>query len=150
MTHSRRVELKFQNHIIDSYEKFGGYARKWASDLQVGPPDLVGAMPEIGQHLMEVKHRPEFGDTKMSMPNPMDKKQIDVAKRYINANGVVFLGVVGKSSKAIGSTLSLFDPLDPQIDYEEDWALPYVGGIGFMLNLNAFKRILSWQNSKKH
>ena len=54
---AKRVELKFQDHLIDSYSRQGGYARKWASEWQGGVQDLICSIPPIGLHLIEVKHR---------------------------------------------------------------------------------------------
>lgn len=104
-----RKELKFQDHIIDSYKLAGGHARKWATDLQVGMPDLICALPILGVHLVEVKHRPDW---KIGAPyaNPLSIKQKLEAVKYSNAGGCVFGMVVVGSEDAVGSHLVIFDP----------------------------------------
>jgi len=49
-------ELNVQANILKSVIKGGGFGRKWASDFQVGVPDLILAMPGLGLWLCEVKH----------------------------------------------------------------------------------------------
>lgn len=106
---SKRQELKFQDHIVDSYGLAGGYAKKWASEMAVGNPDLVCALPGVGVHLVEVKHRPDWrlGN---EYANPLTAKQMQVARDYTKAGGVVFGAVVFGSVKALGAFLFFFDP----------------------------------------
>lgn len=52
-------ELTVQKNILTSVIKGGGFGRKWASDFQVGMPDLILAMPRLGTWLCEVKHEHE-------------------------------------------------------------------------------------------
>ena len=128
-----RKEIPFQNHIMDSYEAHGGKARKWATELQVGVPDLICSLPVFGVHLAEVKHRPEFGCVgKMVMPNPLAPKQVSVAREFINGGGLVVMMVVAQSEKALGSWLYMFDPLCLNID-ATGWVprVPYVPGRKF-------------------
>lgn len=104
-----RKELKFQNHIIDSYKHCGGMAKKWASEWQAGPPDLVASLPDFGIHLIEVKHRPSFGNKNIAIENPMTGLQQKTAKDYINAGGRVFLAII-RGDKALNSQITYVDP----------------------------------------
>lgn len=104
---AKRVELKFQDHLIDSYSRQGGYARKWASEWQGGVQDLICSIPPIGLHLIEVKHRPTFG-LHSCILNPMEPLQREVAKKYLVAGGVVLLCVVGDGVDAVNSTAYFF------------------------------------------
>lgn len=120
----RRVELKFQDHICDSYAACHGYARKWATEWQVGMPDLVASLPHYGCHLAEVKHRPEFvmgGDYK----NPLDPKQRQVARKYTEGGGLVFGLVVIESIKALESSLTIFDPSVETVCIRPHNTVPY-------------------------
>ncbi len=114
MTADKRNELVFQGHIIDSYKRCGGHARKWATELMVGMPDLICALPGWGVHLVEVKHRPMWRLGR-DYPNPMTDKQRYEAGLYRNGGGRVFGFVVVESDRALGSFLVVFDPLLPQI-----------------------------------
>lgn len=124
---ARQQELKFQSHILDSYERAGGYGRKWATDLQVGVPDLIASLHGWGTHLIEVKHRPTWdGDEKS---NPLNSKQIQIAKKFYNAGSLVLGAVVVGETKALGSVLCFFDPkLD---DFKPIIRSMYVMGKGF-------------------
>lgn len=108
-------ELSFQKHLIDSYKRWGGFARKWSSEWQAGPPDLVCAHPLIGTHLVEVKHRPTFGNKRITITNPMDTHQYVTAKKYIEAGGRVYLAIV-RGDKAINAQVAYFDPLLKELD----------------------------------
>lgn len=123
-------ELAFQKHIIDSYKNAGGHARKWASEWQAGPPDLICALPGVGVHLIEVKHLPTFGENVVK--NPMTSQQVNEAKRYIDAGGLAFLGVVS-GTKAIYARLWLFDPLVEKIDPKQSISCKYVPGEKFQV-----------------
>lgn len=109
---SARNELLFQNHIIDSYQNLGGNARKWASEWQKGVPDLIATTLQHGLHLVEVKHRPDFG--RMSINNPLEKKQKEICKEYLSSGANVF-GMLVSGEKALGSKLYIFDPLCEKI-----------------------------------
>lgn len=126
----RRVELKFQDHIIDSYKACGGYARKWATDMQVGLPDLCAALPGIGGHWVEVKHRPEWSILKREYGNPLDKMQVRNARLYMDAGALVFGAVIVEGSNAIGSHLVIFHPLAPVL-MTDHTIYPYVPGKGY-------------------
>lgn len=127
----RQTELKFQNHIIDSYEKCGGRARKWASEWQKGMPDLICSLPGVGGHLLEVKHRPEFGPMKRIIKNPLEPKQRDEAKKYIEAGCAVFVAIIACETLALKSRLLLFDPLADLMYYNEEESVPYEPGKGY-------------------
>ncbi len=124
----KRNELAFQGHIIDSYKYFGGYAKKWASELQKGVPDLIATTREHGLHLAEVKHRPEFG--KVSINNPLESKQQLVCREYIEGGSRVF-GFLVSGEKAVKSRLYIFDPLCEKLDPKELKWVPYVIGLKF-------------------
>lgn len=111
---NKRAELKFQKHIIDSYIIQGGYARKWATQLAVGEPDLVATVPVVGQHLAEVKHRPDWviGGT---YKNPLTPKQKDEAIKFINGGGRCVALIVVGSTSAIGSKLVVCDPTQHEV-----------------------------------
>lgn len=124
MSDARR-ELKFQDHIIDSYKLQGGHARKWATDLQVGMPDLICAIASIGVHLIEVKHRPTWrrgGE----YTNPLTAKQQFEASKYKGAGGLVFGCVVIEGQDAIGSYLAIFDPVRASVQLSR--YVPYAPG----------------------
>lgn len=109
-TAKRKAELKFQDHIIASYRYQGGYARKWASDMQVGVPDLIAALPDFGCHLAEVKHRPDWALDGQVRANPLDAAQARMARKYIEGGSLVLGYVIIGTSNALGSTLVAFDP----------------------------------------
>lgn len=112
---SRKKELLYQRHIIDSYKMCGGYAAKWATDLSVGKPDLVCALDDFGCHLVEVKHRPDWS-MDHHYKNPLTDKQVQAARDYINAGGIsVSMVVVGRGSMAIDSKLYVFSSLAPTV-----------------------------------
>jgi len=104
-----RNELRFQNHIIDTYKIEGGTGKKWASEWTVGNPDLILSCRGVGVHLAEVKHRPTFSPER-TIKNPMAAKQQQAARQFIEAGGTVFLFIV-VGEKALGSTLLVYDPL---------------------------------------
>lgn len=49
------IEIEWQRKIIEWVRGRGGHARKWATELAIGVPDLVVALPETGVVLAEVK-----------------------------------------------------------------------------------------------
>lgn len=102
-----RKELKFQGHIIDSYKIQGGLAKKWATQLTVGVPDLVCSMQDFHCHLMEVKHRPDWTVGK-TYQNPLTAKQLSTARKYEGAGSLITLGLIAHSTEALGSSLYLF------------------------------------------
>ena len=110
-----RRELAFQNHIIDSYARWGGFARKWTSEWQKGPPDLVCTHPSLGLHLVEAKHRPSFGNKRICIRNPLEPKQYDTIKKYIEGGAIVYLAIV-RGEKAPASQIAYFNPLQEQLD----------------------------------
>lgn len=119
----KRSELKFQAHIIDSYKTSGGYACKWNDEYGKGKPDLVAAHFFPGQHLVEVKHRPDFDLSRKSCPNQLDPRQKVELKKFMNAGGKAYACLVINSENAIGSMLAFFDPLDDTWDLEDAvWA----------------------------
>ncbi len=131
-----RNELAFQTRIVDSYAKCGGFARKWASDMQAGQPDIIACLPEFGVHLTEVKHEPEFGVAMRSIANPMTKLQRLVCQSYEVAGGLVFLSVIGESERAIGSFLYVFPTsVERLVPSGAIWATPYVPGRGYDMNV---------------
>jgi hypothetical protein len=139
----RKQELIFQNHLIDSYKAQGGYAKKWASDLMVGNPDLICAFPGIGQHLVEVKHRPQFSPYDGNgWKNQLEPKQIYECKRHIEGGGAVLAGVIIGSVSALNSFLCFFDPREPVWTLREMLIAKYVPGQGYRLDgvLNNAKR----------
>lgn len=134
MSKQRQVELKFQDHLIDSYKHCGGFARKWASEWQVGNPDLIATLPALGLHLVEVKHRPDWnldwGATRY-YENPLDKMQVRSARLYREGGGLVAGVVIVGSVKALGSTAVIFDPLNTMVDLQSAYHVPYIAGKGF-------------------
>lgn len=122
----KRRELPFQGYIIDSYERQGGYGRKWATELAVGVPDLILSMRPFGCHLMEVKHRPEWDGSERE--NPLTPKQVQIAKKYYEAGALVLGAVITLQTKAIGSALHFFDPkLDRFVSIASSGYKPGVG-----------------------
>lgn len=94
----KRRELVFQGHIIDSYKGAKGYARKWASEWQVGVPDLICSLRGSGGHLMEVKHRPNWCN-KPVQDNPLEPKQQEICKDYMVGGCLVLIAVVAGGEK---------------------------------------------------
>lgn len=126
----RRAELAFQGKIIDGYGRDGGRARKWATHMQVGVPDLVAALPGVGAHMAEVKHRPLWA-VGVDHPNPLDAIQIKRAREYIDAGAlVVGMAVIG-SAEARQSVLVVFDPLSDAVVWESSVPTPWVPGRGY-------------------
>lgn len=123
-----RRELKFQDHIIDSYKLAGGHARKWATDLQVGMPDLICSLLGYGCHLVEVKHRPEWRPG-LTYDNPLTLKQQLEARKFKEAGAKVHGFVVAGDTDAVGSFLILIDPLADRVKMER--YVPYVAGKKF-------------------
>ncbi len=131
----RRTELKFQNHIIDSYQNCGGRARKWASEWQKGMPDLICSLPGVGGHLLEVKHEPEFGGIRKVIKNPLAPKQRNEAEKYIAAGCPVFAAIVCCGVLATGTKLALFHPMSDVFYFFEDQSVPYVAGHGYDMRM---------------
>lgn len=77
-------ETNDQLDIIKSIKAEGGYAKKWASRFVVGVPDLVGALPGVGNFLMEVK---KLGE------KPTAKQEHEL-KLNTAAGGLSFLTIV--------------------------------------------------------
>lgn len=127
MTEARR-ELKFQDHIIDSYKLAGGHARKWATDLQVGMPDLICSLLGYGCHLVEVKHRPAWRPG-LVYPNPLTLKQRFEMSKYKGAGAKVHGFAIAGGTDAIGSVLVLFDPTADQV--KVDRYVHYIAGKKF-------------------
>lgn len=123
-----RKELKFQDHIIDSYKMAGGHARKWATDLQVGMPDLICSLLGYGCHLVEVKHRPSW-KVGITYANPLTEKQKFECGKYKMAGAKVHGFVIVGGSDALGSQLALFDPTEPHVPLLQH--VPYVAGKKF-------------------
>lgn len=134
----KRQELVFQNHIIDSYANCGGYAQKWASEWQAHKPDLICCLPEYGVHLLEVKHVPEFGSTKLLVKNPLTEGQKRECKKYLKAGGVVRAAVISNSSKAIGSFLGLACTQQEYWHHDKILWVPYKPAMGYNLALLRF------------
>lgn len=131
-TENRQVELKFQNHIIGSYETHGGHAAKWGSEFQKGKPDLICCLPVIGVHLLEVKHLPIFGVPSCPVSrNTMSTKQRDEAKLYKSAGGFVMAAVVGFNTHANKSKLALFETQYDTWDARSVIWADYVAGKGY-------------------
>jgi hypothetical protein len=127
---NRRRETKFQDHIIKSYLAQGGAARKWATDLQVGVPDLIASLDGVGVHLVEVKHRPEWRRER-AYGNPLDAAQIRVAREFVTGGALVVGAVVIESPEAKGAHLVAFDPIGTELHTSLSFSTPYVLGAGF-------------------
>jgi hypothetical protein len=140
---NRQVELRFQNHIIDSYAAQKGHACKWASEWQKGKPDLICAIPSFPMHLLEVKHLPDFGPGAKHdrVLNALEPKQRSEAKKYLEGGGVVFAAVIGCSDKAIGSKLGLFHTGVIGWFASDAWWADYRPGIGYDMT-EALRRIV--------
>lgn len=127
----RQTELKFQDHIIDSYHNHGGHAAKWASEWQKGKPDLICSLPFWGVHLLEVKHLPEFGSAKSMVRNALDTKQRSETKAYLEGGGLVRVAVVAFDTHANKSKLGLFHTqIDSWFVGDTQW-VEYVPGKGY-------------------
>lgn len=125
----KRNELKWQNTIVQCYKNCGGVAAKWASEWLSGPPDLVASLPGIGMHGMEVKHVPTWAGGPIL--NPMTPLQRDWSRRYIQAGGLMLLGIVfGGTNATTKSRLFLTDPLQEKV-HTHGVTLSYMMGKGF-------------------
>jgi len=125
---TRKSELKYQGHIIDSYKLCGGAARKWATQMMVGVPDLCCTLPGIGAHFVEVKHRPDWDRSKV-YKNPLTPKQMAFAKEFWAGGAMCFAAVVvGASVKAPDSSLFVFDARDEQFNLIAAPRVPYLAG----------------------
>lgn len=142
---TRQRELAFQNHIMDSYALRGGCAKKWASEWQAGPPDLVCAFPGFGAHLMEVKHRPTWTVGK-SYKNPLTDKQISVC-RDLHKGGATVMGGVVIGEKAIVSQLCLFPITLDTISLVETLTTPYINKTKYDVEklLNFWRTQYGWR-----
>lgn len=129
MTRGRQTELKFQDHIIQSYKNYGGYGRKWASDMQAGVQDLIVTLPGRGVHLAEVKHRPDWKDLMAEYQNPLTELQKKMAREYEAGGGLSIAYTVIGSTKAIGSYMAIHSATAPFISL--GIFTPYVAGMGF-------------------
>lgn len=87
-------EVDFQRKICKRIEEQGGFGRKWSSEFQAGPPDLVLSHSQIGGvFLMEVKliksppthYRRDIGVTRL---------QNECMKEIHDAGGKVCIGLV--------------------------------------------------------
>lgn len=132
-----RTELKYQKHIIDSYGLCDGFAAKWASEWQKGPPDLICSVPAFGCHLVEVKHLPDFGNKRITIKNPMTEMQQKWARDYKNAGTKVFLAIV-RGHDALTSQITYVDPTQCRVDPGLVTWWDYVPGVKYPIN-----RILS-------
>lgn len=120
---ARQRELAYQNHIIDSYKNQNGLAKKWATEMQKGNPDLVCSIDGYGAHLAEVKHIPNFQNMRI-IKNPMRPKQIQVCREFIKAGSNVVLYVIA-GEDTLKSKLYAFDPMQEHIYHEVACASEY-------------------------
>lgn len=144
---TKRQEIKVQGHLIDSYKMQGGYARKWATERQVGMPDLIATLPSIGCHLVEVKHRPEWALGK-TYPNPLDLIQQKVARDFVNGGALVAGAVVVGEGSIAASTLFVFNPMAEELTLDPDLGVRYVPGVKFDMG-DAFQRAGLWPTSNR-
>lgn len=86
-------EVDFQRKIIEASEAQGGYGRKWSSEWQVGPPDLVLAHPDLGGYFMEVKLLKGL-TAKFNVQVGTTQKQRDELEAMEAAGAKVCVGVV--------------------------------------------------------
>lgn len=127
---TRRQELKFQGYILDSYGNQNGYARKWATDLQVGVPDIIASLPDIGVHLLEVKHRPEW-IVGGGYPNPLDRAQVRIAREFEQAGALIMGAVIVGGVHANDTSLCVFPPLQESINLFAETSSRYKPGKGY-------------------
>lgn len=137
-------ELRFQNHIIDSYEICGGHAQKWASEWQANKPDLICSLPGVGLHLLEVKHVPNF---RVLIENQLTKGQQIECIKYLEAGAWVWAAVVAGSSDARGSYLGLFDTRSEIWYYEQGVWVEYKLGTKFYVH-DLVHRAIEWASYK--
>lgn len=108
-----RAELKMQSHIVDSYNKHGGYATKWDAAHMKGKPDLVCAFPLIGAHFIEVKHRPNVRPELVgAIKNPLEPRQVSEARKIWDGGGIAIGGLVVQGATSVqNALLGYFHPL---------------------------------------
>lgn len=140
-----RNEIRFQNHIIDSYAMRGGHAQKWASEWQANKPDLICSLPGIGLHLLEVKHVPVFESV---VRNCLTKGQQIECQKYLNGGAWVWAAVVSGASDARGSYLGLLDTQAEMWHYDKAIWVPYKLGYKFDV-LNLVHRTIMWESYRE-
>ena len=85
-------ELDMQRALIQAAREGGGWARKWASDSQVGMPDLIIKVPEFAVVFMEVKyHRGKFV---RGWKIPITSRQRSELVHWHNAGAHATIGVI--------------------------------------------------------
>lgn len=143
----RRNELRFQNAIIESYKRCG-HARKWATEMLVGMPDLIATTRWIGCHLAEVKHRPLWSHLDITpRDNPLTKKQQDEARKYIDGGALVCGYVITDAEGVDGSHLAIFDPLCDEFVPAMQLNSAYTKGVGY--DVGTLTRDFRWGTWKE-
>jgi hypothetical protein len=123
-------ELKFQNHVMQSYKNRGGHARKWSAEFTAGNPDLVCALRPYGVHLIELKHRPEWSRTGV-YKNPLTPLQQNACKDYREAGGLAIGGLIVGGTNARETSLGFFHPADEKWTLSEAMWSGYALGQGY-------------------
>lgn len=127
---TERKELKYQPRIVDSYPFYGGFAKKWVTDVQVGNPDLICTLPWMGLHLIEVKHRPDWR-VGYEYVNPLAKIQGHVAGDFLKGGGLVFgLVITGGELNVMDTKIHRFDPRAKFVKLTSN-GIPYIRGRGY-------------------
>lgn len=144
----KEVEI-FQPALMDSYKIAGGYAKKWTSDVTVGNPDLVCALPFPGQHLVEVKHRPEFTPKSPGCANQLTLKQQSECRKHIEGGGMVFAALFISSSKTLGSYMGLFSPIEPKWEFNTVTWFPYVRGAKYDIETAVLEATTQYYSNNK-
>ena len=87
-----------------------GYAMKWATDLMVGVPDLVCALPNVGMFLCEVKYERDWFTNTTRTIKLSDHQRV-VGRRFTAAGAPWVLSVV---SDRTGGRF-IYTTADPEI-----------------------------------
>lgn len=126
-------ELGWQRKIIKSVRDQGGYGKKWSTQMTVGVPDLVLALPDVGLFLMEVKLFTGAKDRFSRKVDTTPKQRLELG-RFIKGGGLAVVGVVVNWEKR-GNYLVALPPdvehLSADECVEKYPTRPWVAGTGF-------------------
>lgn len=146
-------EVEFQHQIIKAVKKQGGHGGKWASQFQVGKPDLLLQIPTVGFVVMEVKleKAPKGAEIRRSI-GITDLQRIEL-KAWRRAGALSVIGVVFDRGARDRRLVVL--PPDTEV-YQSDLLpplgvqgnMPYGGHVDMVSLMDTYKRGLDGAWSK--